>query len=247
MGAEPNLPRPYSTNVFIDAWDHVKYPIVAPILSDSTVGDAAIVAIVTATDAKIDFIIDVEHALRVSFNDLLRETSWIDRFYSAFESRSGINVKGGAKGWTTAILREAMRPYRARFRTRPRCMVGVFDQRNYEIFWAAFDKIIKPEEVHNVGSARLLDTAASCIQGTPFWKPRLELGFTRLMFDIDALRGRNLFVRAFRDDLDQDEIEVIAKTSPKLYDVPAGKWGFGYNGRPFETWLSGDLPNRTDT
>ena len=219
------MPRRSYAEIFIDAWDHVKYPIIAPIPSDSPSPEVAVVAVVTATDVKIDFIIDVEHAFRVLVCDLLHGVSWIDGFYSAFESRSGVNVTGGTKGWTTAILREAMRPYRARYHMRPRCMVGVLDQRTHEVFWAAFDKQVRPEEIGDVEPGRLLDAAANCIQGTPCWRPRRDLGFTRLVFDIDALRRRNLVVRAFRDDLDQDEIDAIAKPSPKLYEVPAGNWG----------------------
>ena len=238
MSPDAHKPAPRSTNIFIEAWDHVKYPIVAEIPGVSPATDIAVVAIVTATDAKIDFIIDVEHALRVSVHELVHHTSWIDGFYRAFESRSGVNVKRNVKGWTTAILREAMHPYRARFQTKPRCMIGVFDQRNHEVFWSAFDEQVRPDEFLDVGSSRLLDAAADCVRRTPFWRPRQELGFTRLMFDIDALRRRNVFVRAFRDDLDQDEIDVIAKHSPKLYDVPTGKWGFSYGGRPFQKWTS---------
>lgn len=245
MIAETDGPRPLSTNVFIEEWDHVKYPIVAPIPGESAANDVAVVAIVTATDAKIDFIIDVRHALRVSLHDLLHGDSWVNSFYAAFETKSGVDVKGASKGWTTEILREAMRPYRARFRTKPRCMVGVFDQINLKLFLDAFDKIISPDKVCEAGAAQLLDTAACCIQRTPFWRPRRDLGFTRLMFDLDALRRRNLFVRAFRDDLDQEEIDAIAKRSPKLYDVPTGNWGFGYGGQPFGSWPTG--PERVDT
>lgn len=237
MIVESNEPNPFSTNIFIESWDRVEYPIIAPIPSLATSNEVAIVAIVTATNAKIDFAINVRCALIVSVLELLRETSWIEQFFSTFTRepapRSFVDVKGNTKGWTTAILREAMHPYRARYHTRPRCMVGVFGGINKKLFWTAFDKRIHPEDVAEMKTPELLNTAADCIQVTPFWSPRLTLRYTRLQFDVDELKRREVAVRAFRDDLDGAEIEDIAKRSPKIYDGKQGEnWGFAYDAEP---------------
>jgi hypothetical protein len=73
-------------------------------------------------------------------------------------------------------------------------MVGIFGGINEKVFWEAFDQRIHPEVVGETNASELLSTAADCIQVTPFWSPRLTLGYTRLQFDIDALKRREVTV-----------------------------------------------------
>lgn len=215
-------PKVIASNVIVYSRAYIVYPILTKIEDG---GDYAIIAVVTGTEEKIEFWIDVVHSLKVNLEDLLFDTGWILKFKEGSNKKRIFDVRNGKKGWTKQIITAAIEPYEARYKRRPECMVGVFDQFNHKVFWETFKKLYPENMMSDFTPKERANIAAECIRRTPFFKPRNELGYSKIMVEVDALLQNNVYVRTFRDNLpfrDMIEIGETYKTNPHLQ--PYNNW-----------------------
>ncbi len=217
-----NLPRyhdqidqmiPTRANVFATAMPagdrpHLSYPILVDV---APAGHLAIVAVVRATCSWIEFSINTNNALPITRDELRSADSWRTRF--EMKCRGGLNVRGTAKGWTEAIIQVALQQHQYRYRYPPDWMAAFLDGVNLKCFWSEFARLMPGKIMKDLPLLRRVAIASKCIQKTPFWKPRKKLGYTRLMLETDALAHGLVFVRAFRDDIDDAGIHRIVGTA----------------------------------
>lgn len=223
-----SMPKVRALNVLIHGWDTIQFPVVWGL---DRQGGPAIVAVVTTTTAKIDFTISVRNAYVTKLKTLVVGDEWTTDFQRCFERRIGDDVTNGMRGWTNAILEESLALYNRIYHRKPPCMVGVFEQVNDESFWKTFKL---PTDLNTSSDEDLANAAGDAIKKTPFWRPRKGFGYTRVMFDVEALRRKNVYVRAFHKDLDRAYMDSIAVSARKLHSVPEGRWVFARGGAPIE-------------
>ena len=202
-------PEVFTSNVLIEELTSCQFPV----LTRDSAGGLAVVAIVRATETKIDFWIDVLHALPVTADNLFVGTSWIEDFKDRSKRKKKYSPALGGRGWTRRILRAAIDRYVLRYRNPPFCMVGVFDQENDRRFWEEFRKVCPNTRMADLEPDMRASIASACIKKTHFWPPRQELGYSLLMFEVDALAQETVLVRAFRDDLPTSQIFAIAAST----------------------------------
>lgn len=206
-------PSVFITDLVKESASKIQYPVFA---CEENTGELAIVAVVTATGTKIDFWIDVVDALRINRSDVL-PNDWITAFGRCSRMKNGFNVRGSAKGWTSAIMKAGLLRYHVWYRADPLCMVGVFDDTNAELFWKRFAELYPLERMSDFDEQTRADIAARCIKCTHFWPPRETNGYTQLMFEVDALTNNLVLARAYLKGVTGAQIRSI-QTSVKTHD-----------------------------
>jgi hypothetical protein len=163
----------------------------------------------------------------------LLPNDWIRRFQSVSMTRTGFNVRGSSKGWTEAIIKAALERYESLYDTLPLCMVGVFDHKNYELFWRAFDRLHPGKQMSDFDEQTRANIGAQCIRSTHFWRPREAHGYTLLRFEVDALAEKQVLVRAYRNGLSEEVIRGV-ETSVKIHDhlKEYRNWKLGHHTEP---------------
>jgi hypothetical protein len=160
-------PAVLTTNAVVYAPGKVTFPVVSRLEGDHF----AIVAMVHATDTKIEFNINVRAAPVVTAAALLAH-----REFGRGRGLGHRNLHDSVpKGWTAAILAAGIGKYKEIYRRPPDCMVGVFGDENLKRFLAAFSRLYPNTALSKMSETARVAAARACISETPFWPPREKI------------------------------------------------------------------------